>query len=52
MAYERQVSSKKIANFSKLLPKPQSDLALQTMKDTYIFDFVSAREPLIEKEVE
>ena len=31
--YERQ--GKAVNNFSRLLPKPQSDLALQTLKDPY-----------------
>ncbi|MCL1971928.1 MAG: PDDEXK nuclease domain-containing protein [Endomicrobia bacterium] len=50
--YKRQTAERKTTNFKKLLPKPQSELALQTIKDTYIFDFISARDPLIEKEVE
>ena len=36
--YARQLGAK-IHNFSKLLPDKQSDLAVQTMKDPYIFDF-------------
>ena len=30
----------KLQNFEKLLPEVQSELAIQTMKDPYIFDFV------------
>ena len=30
----------KLQNFSRLLPDKQSELAIQTMKDPYIFDFV------------
>jgi len=50
--YHRQTSSKKVNNFKKFLPLLQGNLAEQTMKDAYIFDFVSAKDPLIEKEVE
>ncbi|MBK0384244.1 DUF1016 family protein [Pedobacter sp. SD-b] len=37
--YKRQ--GKSINNFSNTLPKPLSDLANQTLKDPYIFDFLS-----------
>ncbi len=37
--YKRE--GKAISNFSLTLPKPQSDLAHQTLKDPYIFDFLS-----------
>lgn len=50
--YERQFESKKLQNFSKKLPDVQSDLAIQTMKDPYIFDFIDYREDMIETEVE
>jgi predicted nuclease of restriction endonuclease-like (RecB) superfamily len=43
---------KAIHNFENFLPKPQSDLAEQTLKDPYIFDFVSLRENYLEKELE
>jgi predicted nuclease of restriction endonuclease-like (RecB) superfamily len=39
-------------NFQLTLPKPQSDLALQTMKDPYIFDFLTLTEPFQERELE
>jgi predicted nuclease of restriction endonuclease-like (RecB) superfamily len=39
-------------NFQLTLPKPQSDLALQTMKDPYIFDFLTLTEPYQERELE
>ena len=38
--YERQ-SSPKIQNYASRLPDKQSELAIQTMKDPYIFDFVN-----------
>lgn len=39
-------------NFQLTLPKSQSDLALQTMKDPYIFDFLTLTEPFQERELE
>ena len=41
-----------ITNFQATLPKPQSDLALQTIKDPYHFDFLAIREKHDEKELE
>lgn len=49
---ERQNSLTKIQNFGNSLPKVQSELAIQTMKDPYIFDFVELREGMIERDVE
>ena len=39
-------------NFSVALPKPQSDLAKQTLKDPYIFDFLTLTWEHDEKELE
>ena len=50
--YERQACTEKIANFDRTLPPPQSELALQTMKDPYIFDFVSFKDDIVEKDIE
>lgn len=50
--YQREVKAKKISNFAKRLPSPQSELASQTMKDPYIFDFFSARENMVERDIE
>jgi len=50
--YQRQVMSEKISNFEKKLPKPQSELALETMKDPYIFDFIPFKEDMIERDIE
>ena len=51
--YHRQ--GKAVSNFKKTLPPPQSDLAHQTLKDPYIFDFLTldkeAHERAIEKEL-
>ncbi len=43
---------KTISNFSKRLPVPQSDLVQQTLKDPYIFDFMTLEEPFHERELE
>ena len=49
--YERE-SAPKIQNFTGRLPDKQSELALQTMKDPYIFDFVHMRDRMIETDIE
>jgi predicted nuclease of restriction endonuclease-like (RecB) superfamily len=49
-AYERE--GKAITNFKSHLPNPQSDLANQTLKDPYIFDFLTIEEPFHERELE
>lgn len=43
---------KAITNFQSTLPTPQSDLARQTLKDPYKFDFLTLREKHDEKELE
>jgi predicted nuclease of restriction endonuclease-like (RecB) superfamily len=43
---------KKLQNFDKLLPTVQSELAIQTMKDPYIFDFVKFDEKMKERQIE
>ena len=48
--YSRQ--GKAITNFKNTLPSPQSDLANQTLKDPYNFDFLALREKFDEKELE
>lgn len=48
--YQRQ--GKAISNFQTTLPAPQSDLARETLKDPYIFDFLSLTEKHNEKELE
>lgn len=50
--YERQVIANKISNFESRLPSPQSELAIQTMKDPYIFDFIPFKEDMVERDVE
>jgi predicted nuclease of restriction endonuclease-like (RecB) superfamily len=41
-----------ITNFTKTLPEPLSDLAQQTIKDPYIFDFLQLSEGYKEKDIE
>ena len=50
--YERQVLADKVSNFESRLPSPQSELAVQTMKDPYIFDFIPFKENVLEKDIE
>ena len=48
--FERQ--GKAVNNFQHTLTKPQSDLATQTLKDPYIFDFLTMSKPFHEKDIE
>lgn len=48
--YERQ--GKAITNFTNTLPAPKSDLAQQTLKDPYIFDFLQLTENYKERDIE
>lgn len=41
-----------ISNFKSTLPKPQSDLARETIKNPYLFDFVGIGEEMQERELE
>ncbi len=50
--YTRQVLANKVSNFENRLPSPQSELAVQTMKDPYIFDFIPFREDMVERDIE
>ena len=50
--YERQVEKPRIDNFIERLPAPQSDLARETLKDPYLFDFLSVGDDAHEREVE
>ena len=50
--YQRQVLPDKITNFEERLSSPQSELAIQTMKDPYVFDFISFREDMLERDIE
>jgi len=48
--YERQ--GKAITNFQQTLPPPQCDLAEQTLKDPYVFDFLTLADDARERELE
>ncbi len=48
--YARQGTA--VSNFEKRLPATQSDLVKQTLKDPYIFDFLTISEPFKERELE
>jgi predicted nuclease of restriction endonuclease-like (RecB) superfamily len=50
--YERQASKPVIDNFAERLPAPNSDLARETLKDPYIFDFLNVGEEAHEREIE
>lgn len=41
-----------VTNFRNTLPKPLSDLAQQTLKDPYSFDFLSMTKPFVERDIE
>jgi predicted nuclease of restriction endonuclease-like (RecB) superfamily len=43
---------KAVTNFFRTLPMPQSDLAQQTLKDPYTFDFMAMTVPYNERDVE
>lgn len=48
--YQRR--GKAITNFELTLPKPQSDLAKESLKNPYLFDFVGMGEAMHERELE
>lgn len=48
--FERQ--GKSVNNFNNTLPEPLSDLANQTLKDPYIFDFLTLDNSFREKDIE
>ncbi|TNJ36046.1 MULTISPECIES: PDDEXK nuclease domain-containing protein [Prosthecochloris] len=48
--FARQGSA--ISNFKNTLPEPQSDLAQQTIKDPYTFDFLTMTRPYNERDIE
>lgn len=51
--YERQgTASKKISNFHEHMPKPQSDLAHEILKDPYNFDFLTIQGEAHERAIE
>jgi len=48
--YKRQ--GKAITNFIQALPSPESDLANQTLKDPYLFDFLTLKKDADERNIE
>jgi predicted nuclease of restriction endonuclease-like (RecB) superfamily len=50
--YGRQAAAIKTTNFSETLPSPQSELMEQTIKDPYIFDFITIGKDAKERELE
>ena len=50
--FARQVTAKKVSNFSARLPKPQSDLANYLLKDPYIFDLMGQTDKMAERDLE
>lgn len=48
--YERQ--GKAVTNFAATLPPPQSDLAQQSLKDPYLFDFLTLHDEAVERDLE
>jgi predicted nuclease of restriction endonuclease-like (RecB) superfamily len=49
---ERQTLPGKATNFEHALPSPQSELARDTLKNPYVFDFINVRDDIIEREIE
>lgn len=47
-----QVIADRISNFENRLASPQSKLAVQTMKDPYVFDFIPFKEDMMERDIE
>ena len=45
-------AGKGISNFQKTLPTALSELAKQTLKDPYVFDFIALTQPYVEKDIE
>ena len=50
--FARQITAKKVSNFSARLSKPQSDLANYLMKDPYIFDLMGQTDKMVERDIE
>jgi predicted nuclease of restriction endonuclease-like (RecB) superfamily len=50
--YERQKLTSKTTNYNSILVSPSSELAVETLKDPYIFDFIAMREDMNERDIE
>ena len=45
-------AGKAIGNFTKTLPAPQSELVQQSLKDPYVFDFLTLTPQAVERDIE
>ena len=52
LLFFKQALADKVSNFENWLPVPQSELAVQEMKDPYMFDFISFKEDMSERDIE
>ena len=50
--YARQKSADKTSNFMEKLPSPINKLAIEALKDPDIFDFITMREDMNERDIE
>ena len=50
--YSRQATPHKLTNFASTLPAKQSELLQQTLKDPYVFDFLSLGKDAEERDLE
>lgn len=50
--HQRERSGKAVTNFAASLPPPQSDLARESLKDPYRFDFLGLSDEAQEREIE
>ena len=50
--YEHQVLVEKVMNFEAKLPAAERELALQTIKYPYVFDFIPFKENMVERDIE
>jgi len=50
--YDRQILVEKTTNYPDKLDSPQSELAVYTLKDPYLFDFIETKEKMIERDIE
>lgn len=50
--YQRQARTEKDCNFGRVLPRPQSDLAEELLKDPYHFDFLGIGPDVRERDLE
>src|SRR5580765_3755335 len=48
--YNRE--GKAVTNFKRTLPTPHSDMAQQSLKDPYVFDFLTLHEEHVERDIE